>query len=179
MNTHALWSSAISDPSGVVYRDVWWTPLGCCHLAYRFLCSGPLNFHYWNKTLSSCWYETLVGSLKPLHDWTHSDKNMILESPVNSMDDTIKPFNPWLLTPVWFFDSRHTQVQTLDQSQHLQFVASRSWNKHLLPLHLCIRSGLWILLSLSLSLSLYLHGHWHDKGQFKIISEIVAENAKQ
>jgi hypothetical protein len=33
------------------------------------------------------------------------------------------------------------------------------------------------LLSLSLSLSLY--GHWHDKGQFQIISEIVAENAKQ
>jgi len=29
--------------------------------------------------------------------------------------------------------------------------------------------------SLSLSLSL----HWHDKGQFLIISEIVAENAKQ
>jgi hypothetical protein len=153
MNTHALWSPAISDPSGVVYRDVWWTALGCCHLAYRFLCLGALNcfnnFSLLKQTLSSCLYETLVGSPKPLHDWTHSDKNMILESPVNSMDNTNKPFNPWLLTPAWFFDSRHTQVQTLDQ-----FFPSRSWNKHLLPLHLCIRSGLWIWLSLSLSLSM-------------------------
>jgi hypothetical protein len=31
----------------------------------------------------------------------------------------------------------------------------------------------------SLSLSLSLSLHWHDKGQFLIISEIVAENAKQ
>jgi hypothetical protein len=32
---------------------------------------------------------------------------------------------------------------------------------------------------MNLTLSLSLYGHWHDKGQFLIISEIVAENAKQ
>jgi hypothetical protein len=147
MNTHALWSSAISDPSGVVYRDVWWTPLGCCHLAYRFLCSGPLNFHYWNKTLSSCWYETLVGSLKPLHDWTHSDKNMILESPVNSMDDPdCWPLYDFLILDI--LKCKHLIKVSIFSLLHLEAGTNTFY------LFICASEVAYEFYSLSLSLSL-------------------------